>query len=114
MKQNEISSLPPLAPTRYENLFEVYNTKSGHFFYNINKTLHFPGDIDPEFFDYYEVDQGTHFTTLSYKVYGTIDLWWLILLANNIQNPMLPLPVTATLRVVKPANVAYVIERLNS
>ena len=28
---------------------------------------------------------------ISYKVYGTVDFWWIILLVNNIENPFVDL-----------------------
>lgn len=30
---------------------------------------------------------------ISYKVYGTVNYWWVILVINNIQNPFLDLSV---------------------
>jgi len=36
---------------------------------------------------------------ISYKVYGTIDFWWIILLVNNIDNPFKDLVVGTILQI---------------
>lgn len=110
MKQNEIGNLPPLESTRYENIFNVYRTRSGHYYYNLAKTISFPDNVSDEYFDLYELPPGTYYTTLSYNIYGTIDLWWLILIANNIRNPMAIPTGTTILRVVKPSKVQEVLD----
>jgi len=36
---------------------------------------------------------------ISYKVYGTVDFWWIILLLNNIENPFVELEEGMVLKV---------------
>ena len=86
--QNYIADLPNLEVYRYENIFKVYQMKDKNFyFYNIIKNVKVPQDISNQLFDLVTLKNNTPLTTLSYQVYGTTYLWWLICLLNNIQNP---------------------------
>lgn len=95
-KQNDIEELPPLKITRLENLFNIYLDEKNRFFYNLLRTVYFDEQsIPPEIYKYYTVMNGDTYTFISYKVYGTIDLWWLVCSLNNINNPtQIPEPGT--------------------
>lgn len=41
----------------------------------------------PDFFDKYFIEDGERPETIAYKYYGNQDLWWLILILNNIKDP---------------------------
>lgn len=86
--QNNISELPGLEPYRYENIFKLYQTGDKDFyFYNILKKLQIPQDINNNLFHITTLPPGMPFTTLSYNLYGTTYLWWLICAINEIKNP---------------------------
>lgn len=88
--QNDIDVLPNLELYRYENLFKVYERGDKNFFYyNILKKIKLPDDINEDIFDFiqYSAD-GLPLTTLSYRIYGTTYLWWLIMIVNGIKNPV--------------------------
>ena len=42
-----------------------------------------PENLDDNVYNNIEINRNTAWTTLSYKLYGTIDLWWLIFLINK-------------------------------
>lgn len=42
---------------------------------------------DVSFFETYEVANGEYWDNVSYNLYGTPYLWWIIALLNNISNP---------------------------
>jgi hypothetical protein len=42
---------------------------------------------DISFFESYEVSNGEYWDNVSYNLYGTVYLWWVIALLNNITNP---------------------------
>jgi hypothetical protein len=87
--QNDISILPELELYRYENIFKLYKRgESNFFFYSILKKLKLPTDMNEEVFDYIKYPTSLPLTTLSYRIYGTTYLWWLILIVNNIKNPL--------------------------
>ena len=89
VKQNKISDLAigELSRNVYENIFNVnlINKENGsfltsHYFYNTLNKVSIPEDIDSNIIDTITLNYDTAWTTLSYKVYNTIELWWLIVL----------------------------------
>lgn len=91
MKQNEISALPKLDIERIENIFNVYQTEEEtgkKYYYNILQTIAFPQNLPPTMFQAYNIQRNDTWPLISFKFYNTPNLWWLILLANNIVNPI--------------------------
>jgi hypothetical protein len=113
--QNNIIDLKNLNLTRYENIFKIYNTGEKNFFYyNINKKISIPDNIDERLFYHIVLPSGIPLTTLSYNAYGTIDLWWLIMISNNIVNPIKKLPLGQKIRLLKPEFVSQVLDSIES
>lgn len=90
MKQNEISELPRLNTENFENIFNVYQDSDGAYFYNLLNTVSFPTDLPLTLFQPYVIKPGDTWPYISYKVFNNPNLWWIILLANNIINPLDP------------------------
>lgn len=88
MKQNQISALEKLHPENMENIFNVYQDSDGLYYYNLLQTIAFPQDLPANLFNSYNIKYGDTWPFISYKNYNTPNLWWVILLANNIQNPL--------------------------
>lgn len=90
---------------RYENIFNVYELENSngnkYVFYNILNKISLPNDIDPAVFEYYTIPGNLPFTTISFSIYGTISLWWLILLTNGIRNPTKLLAPGTKIKVIK-------------
>ncbi len=88
--QSNILSLPALERERYENIFKVYEIdkteNNYYFFYNILKKIEIPSSFDREIVDTLSINTNLPWTTLSYKLYGTQYLWWLIFLINKPKN----------------------------
>lgn len=91
MKQNQIKELPRLDIEHLENIFNVYQDQNGMYFYNLLQTVVFPTDLPDNLFESYAIRFGDTWPYISYKKYKTPNLWWVILLANNIQDPTKPL-----------------------
>lgn len=111
--QNNIDVLPKLNDYNYENLFKVYrDSDDTPYYYNILNTIAFPSDLDPSvYYEYTVPGPFITWTNLSYKVYGTIKLWWIICLTNNIINPTQYPEGGAKLKIIRPE---YVREILSS
>lgn len=111
--RNKIKDLTSLENTRFENIFKMgkYNE---YYFYNIIKKVDIGDDVNPEF--YYEMRNNSSkpWTTLSFQIYGTQDLWWLICLVNKIRNPIQNPKLGATLKIIKPSYVSAVLGAINS
>lgn len=103
MKRNDITDIQEkIFFQNYENLFNVYGTTDGDYFYNILRKVNIPTEIDNQYYDEYVVAAGDTWTGLAYNFYDDVKLWWIICLANNIQNP-LEFPTAGTLlRIITP------------
>lgn len=110
-KQNEITELAVLDTFRYENLFTVNLNDTNHYFYNILSKLNFPEKMDEGYYDTYTIpNDNLPYTFISYKLYGTTLLWWLICSANKIQNPVYFPKAGTQLKVLKPGYVRAVLQ----
>jgi len=92
-------------PERYENIFNMYqfdnDNSDTYVFYNIGSKITLPSNLDESIFEYYIVESEMPLTNLSYKFYKTQHLWWLILLANNIKNPVKLINAGSTLKIIR-------------
>jgi hypothetical protein len=111
-KSSDIPELATISSHSYERIFNVY-TDDDFYAYNINKTIHFPDDLDPSFIDHIRISGKLAWSHISFKVYGTIKLWWLLCLVNKILNPViLPRP-GMIIKIIKPAAVKHVIGQID-
>lgn len=87
--QNDVDILPTLELYRYENIFKMYQKGDDNFYYyNILKKIDIPDDINEDVFEFIKYPTSLPLTTLSYRIYGTTYLWWLLMIVNKIKNPM--------------------------
>lgn len=119
LRQNDISELPALDKERYENIFNVYEISRGtedtYYYYSILKKITLDDkNIDPNVFEYIRVDKKIPWTTISHDVYGTQHLWWLILAANKIINPIVLPVVGDILRIVRAEYVDVIIDQISA
>lgn len=91
MKQNQIEELKKLNVENMENIFNVYQDQDGMYFYNLLQTIVFPQNLPVNLFTSYTIVYGDTWPFISYKTLNSPNLWWAILLANNIQDPTKPL-----------------------
>ena len=99
MNQNQVSSLDKLNPENYENIFNVYREDDGLYYYNLLQTISFPQNLPATLFTSYTTTYGDTWPFISYKTFNTPNLWWIILLANNVQNPLEPVNPGTILRI---------------
>jgi len=112
--QNNINDLPRLNSTRYENIFKIYKEKDIYYYYNIIQSLYLPSNIDEEKVYYMVISNRMPWTTISYNAYKTIDLWWLICLANSIYNPVEFPRVGTSVRVIKSVYVNDILKDIKT
>ena len=85
-KQNEVEELKSLSNDMYENIFKVnlIDTKGTDlYFYNLLNKVVFPENISDEIVSTITLQNDKPWTTLSYELYGTINLWWTVYLLNK-------------------------------
>ncbi len=110
--RNNISNLSKLGEYKYEKLFRVYNIDNYNV-YNIINTIKFDKDMDNEYYYDWEVNMPLPWTTISYMHYEDINLWWLICILNNIQNPIRFAETGTILKIFKPEYVRKIIDQID-
>ncbi len=75
-------------PENLENLYNIFQDSDGYYFFNLTRTVIFPEDLNQDIYVQYIVKPKDMWTTISYKFYNTVKLWWLVCAANNIRNPI--------------------------
>ena len=114
MKQNDIDILPLLNNTNYENIFNIYQDSDSRYYYNLLQTVVVPSNIPDAYFSKYITVPSDTWPYISYKVFGRIDLWWIILLCNSITNPTIGIDTGVTLKIPKTQVVDAIIAQIQT
>lgn len=85
-KQEDYNDLPKLSLYRYENFFNVYEEIDNTKFYNLLRSINIFSAKDSSAEDEYSVVPNDTWVYISYKYYGTMDLWWLVCEYNQIKD----------------------------
>jgi len=117
LKNNDIQLLPKINGLRYENILPVYTiTKDGKdfYFYNINNKIVLPTKIDGGYIGNIVLDRTIPWTTLSYRIYGNIYLWYILYLMNSNSNvPSFVASIGTPIVFIKPEFITNVTSKLN-
>ena len=68
--------------TDLENIFDVFTDKRDNAVFNLNESLYI--NVDPSVLPEHICSSEMHWTTLSYILYGTTRLAWLLMKINNV------------------------------
>lgn len=68
--------------TDLDNFFNIYQNPDAYFQYNINSTVYL--DVPPSRLKTYVCQHDMHWPTISFNVYGTVHLAWVLMKVNNI------------------------------
>lgn len=99
-----IADIPAVQSDYYENIFNAYQTEddNSYTFYNIsNKVSIDVTDISDDYVSYIYIDAPMPLTTISYRIFGSIHLWWLLVIMNKL-NPIAIPPANTVFMVPKP------------
>ena len=91
----------------------IENKDKSFYFYNTLEKVVFPDFINTEVFDIKTLDTDTSWTNLSYKIYQTISLWWVIFLLDN-PTYVFKAKAGRTYKFIKPEYISNVLTKLNS
>jgi hypothetical protein len=115
--QSNILSLPSLEQERYENIFKVYEIEKSsnnfYYFYNILKKIEMPDTLDRDIVGKLDINVKLPWTTLSYKLYGTQYLWWLLFLLNKPKN-IFYAEAGSEIEYVKPDYITQVVDSIQT
>lgn len=81
MKVNDVDDQRLLKITDMENLFSVYQDRRGNYVYNLNETLYMDAS---DSLQEYVCQCAMHWPMVSYKIYGTTRLAWLLVKLNKV------------------------------
>lgn len=71
---------PNIRITDLENFFNIFKDKRGNYVYNLNETLYLNiGNLKE-----YKCDTKSFWPLISYKIYGTPRMSWLLMKVNNV------------------------------
>lgn len=113
--QNQVEALNNLNSNLYENIFNVNTIDvdgNDLYFYNLINKVIFPDDISDEYIDEVVINTDKPWTTLSYEIYGTIQLWWAIYLLNKPEY-IFKAQAGTTYKFIKPGFINAVIQQIS-
>ena len=117
----QTQSLPikvsPLSNERYENIFNVYSItkkpENVYYYYNLLNKIILPEQLSTVATTTFTVTTKTPWTLLSYKLYGSQFLWWLVFILNNPKNIFYAEP-DVEYRCILPGYVSYVLNNIQT
>ena len=68
--------------TDLENIFNIYEDDKQNLKYNLNQTLYL--NVNPDSLNSYTLDHEMFWPLISYKIYNTTHLAWLLMKVNNV------------------------------
>jgi len=116
--RNDNAQFSELPDNSYENIFRMYSTRyfsnQEYFYYNLLNTVYFPKKIPSAFFYVITLNRLLPWTSISYNEYQTMNLWWLICLVNQIDNPVkYPVPGTQ-LKIIKTEYIRQILDDIRT
>ena len=85
-KRNQVEELEGLSHNLYENIFNVglvNNDDKSFYTYNLLNKVIFPETLDSNVIDEITLTSDKPWTMLSFQLYSTIELWWVVYLLNK-------------------------------
>lgn len=96
----------------YASIFRQYVDEDNQEFYNLYNNINMTDDMDSALYTEYFYNSDDTWYQLSFKFYGDIRFWWLILVANQIQNPFEILPAGTRLKIPIPQIISNILGQI--
>jgi nucleoid-associated protein YgaU len=92
-----------LGLTSQLRLFGILIDHDGERFMNIFRSFILNSDITEDiiYYDFYTIENDDWWDNISSKIYGTPELWWIIALMNDINNPFEELEPGTSIKILK-------------
>ena len=112
IKQNLVAELESLNENLYENIFNINLTDGDNFyFYNTLNKVIFPDNISDEVIGEITLQVDKPWTMLSYELYGTIQLWWVVYLLNK-PDYIFKAKASTTYKYIKPNYLTSILKQI--
>lgn len=115
MKISEIYSLKNhITKKDLSNLFHIKDIDNTGLVYSIMRTLHFDhlNDVPLDYFNYYTAIVNDTWPLISFKLYDTTELWWMLIKLNEIKNPFVEPLVGYKIRYISKATISDVLNTI--
>jgi len=82
----QVSDLVTLSQYNFANIFDVAKNSDGNYGFVINKSVYIPNPdmMYTTYYTNYTVEVNDTWPLISYKTYGTTELWWLVCKTNQV------------------------------
>lgn len=99
--------------TDLENMFNIYLDKKGNFVYNLNSSVYF--NDQNAVLSTYTLTTDAHWPLVSYKIYGTTRLAWLLMKLNGVDatNVFKKLHASDKVKYIEKQNLERILDILN-
>lgn len=121
MKAYQIKELEKFVSKKdIANLFHVYKDNNldikNNRVFNIMRSVYFAdlSDIPLSYFKYYTVIKNDNWNLISYKLYGTIELFWLLMKLNGVIDPFYEPIVGKAIRYISKDDANGVVEKIKT
>lgn len=98
----------------YSQVFDRYKDDNGTIFFVPINNIILPQDRSIDIYEDQYIDTDTPWTVLSWKIYGTIDYWWILSQLNKDTNSHFYAKVGSTVTIIKPSRIGDVINSLKN
>ena len=119
MKASDIDELKDFLSNKdMAQIFHIYKDKNIENdtirVFNIMRSLYLLDldNIPKSYFNYYKIRQNDTWTLISHKLYGTVELWWLILKLNNIKDPTFEPNIDESIRYISTETVNQILDTM--
>ena len=84
MKIDEADKDANTKVTDLEHMFSVFIDRRGNYSFNLNETVYL-SDVRKSELPHLTIDHDYYWTTISYRIYGTTRLAWLLMKVNGVR-----------------------------
>ena len=113
---SSVADLGTIAENSYENIFRTYRTENvneqNFYYYNILNSVYIPKVLPVEVYYTITLQKSLPWTVISYNEYGTVNLWWLIVLTNGVINPVNMPGAGTILKIIKSEYVPTILDNI--
>lgn len=97
-------------------LFKILKDWDGTDFWNIWRTYSLNPDALEKSLEYeiYQVQEEDWWENISYKLYGTVNFWWLLCLINGVNNPFEELIPGTSIKIINSTYLYQLIKEIKA
>jgi hypothetical protein len=97
----------------YENFFNIYENDQGFRFFNLLKNISIFPSNNSELEGEYISDYTDTWYSISHRIYGNMNLWWLICLYNSVLDPFEKIKSKTLIKYLRPNYVGVVLAEIS-